>query len=370
MRVILATLVVSTCNALPGSHFQVTIGGTSYSHGTKDDQPFKVELPALAPVSQNDIQTYASSSLVNATTSPPTHAPLFYRSPAASDKVHLTEAPPGVAQVYESHGSVYHSGIKYVTIPKNKTSPTLLKYHKSPKSNAEPQKQRKTQGKVVLQDNTTAEHTTSFGYKYLEVPSYNTNSHDCPSGNDVVTTKVCIPEFETKCTTVELVTNILVDKEICQDITNTVCSAGDKVIEKNLCQSNYEKKTEDAHVRTAKVIYTKECSNLRRTVCKPVQGYQSHQQQYCKEDDQKSCYNVPSFTGIYEEISVAQPSPIETCSNKTITIPEITCEDIVENRCLTVPEVVEKTQKIERCEVVLGEPGCQEVPLCRRRVYG
>jgi len=369
MKVILATLVVSTCNALPGSHFQVTIGGTSYSHGTKDDQPFKVELPALAPVGQNDIQTYTSSSLVNATTSPPTHAPLFYRSPAAADKVHLTEAPPGVTQVYERRGSVYHSGIKYATIPKN-TSPTLLKYHKSPKSNAEPQKQRKTQGKEVLQDNTTSEQTTSFGYKYLEVPSYNTNSHDCPTGNDVVTTKVCIPEFETKCTTVELVTNILVDKEICQDITNTVCSAGDKVIEKNLCQSNYEKKTEDAHVRTAKVIYTKECSNLRRTVCKPVQGYQSHQQQYCKEDDQKSCYNVPSFTGIYEEISVAQPSPIETCSNKTITIPEITCEDIVENRCLTVPEVVEKTQKIERCEVVLGEPGCQEVPLCRRRVYG
>jgi len=147
MKVILATLVVSTCNALPGSHFQVTIGGTSYSHGTKDDQPFKVDLPALAtsaPVSQNDIQTTTSSSLVNSTTSPPTHAPLFYKSPDASDKIHLTEAPPAVAPVYESRDSVYHSGIKYVAIPKNKTSPTLLKDHKSPKSNAEPQKQKKT----------------------------------------------------------------------------------------------------------------------------------------------------------------------------------------------------------------------------------
>merc|ERR1711892_1599798 len=161
MKVILATLVVSTCTALPGSHFQVTIGGTSYSHGTQDDQPFKVDLPALAtsaPVSQNDIQTYTSSSLVNSTTSHPTHAPLFYRSPAASEKVHLTEAPPVVTPVYESRGSVYHSGIKYVTIPNNKTSPTLLKYHKSHNSKAEPQKQQENpKGKEVLQDNTTTE---------------------------------------------------------------------------------------------------------------------------------------------------------------------------------------------------------------------
>ena len=30
---------------------------------------------------------------------------------------------------------------------------------------------------------------------------------------------------------------------------------------------------------------------------------------------------------------------------------------------MTVPEVKEETQKIDKCEVVLGEPSCQEVSL-------
>jgi hypothetical protein len=180
-----------------------------------------------------------------------------------------------------------------------------------------------------------------------------------------VKTEVCIPTFETKCSSVVLDVKVIVDKEQCQNITHTVCSSADEVIKHKICVYEYEKKTEDVETKTVSITYAKECTNHRVTVCQPVQGYQhqSYEQQYCKEDDQQSCYNVPTFTMNNTEVSVTRPAPIKSCTHTSTTIQRITCKDIVENKCMTVPELKEETQKIDKCEVVLGEPSCQEVSL-------
>ena len=135
----------------------------------------------------------------------------------------------------------------------------------------------------------------------------------------------------TKCSSVVFDVKVIVDKDQCQNITHTVCSSADEVIKNKICVYEYQ--------------------------------YQSYEQKYCKEDDQQSCYNVPTFTMNNTEVSVTRPAPIKSCTHTSTTIQRITCKDIVENKCMTVPEVKEETQKIDKCEVVLGEPSCQEVSL-------
>jgi len=116
------------------------------------------------------------------------------------------------------------------------------------------------------------------------------------------------------------------------------------------------------------------------TVCQPAQGHSYHSygqpQQYCKEEDQETCYNVPKVTAVDTKVSVTYPSPIKSCSNKPITIPRVTCEDVIEEKCITVPDVKEETEKVEKCEVSLAEPKCQYIDLtlpkqvCVGLVYG
>jgi len=194
----------------------------------------------------------------------------------------------------------------------------------------------------------------------------------------VVKAKICTPAFDTKCSTVDVKVKAIVDKEQCQDITRTVCTSADEVMENKICVYSYEKQSEDTVAKTVKVTYAKECKSQRVTVCQPAQGYshQSYGHQYCKEEDQQTCYNVPKVTAVDKKVSVVFPSPIKSCSDKPITIPRVSCEDLIEKKCITVPDVQEKTEKVEKCEVSLSEPSCQEVSLtlpkqvCVGLVYG
>jgi len=75
-------------------------------------------------------------------------------------------------------------------------------------------------------------------------------------------------------------------------------------------------------------------------------------------------------------VTVAYPEPVKTCVNKPILLPRVSCEDKVENKCITVPEVEDSTESVEKCITQLAAPACQKVELtlpkqvCVELVYG
>ena len=77
-------------------------------------------------------------------------------------------------------------------------------------------------------------------------------------------------------------------------------------------------------------------------VCQPNAGYDYHAygHDYCKEVAQETCYNVPVFTVVEPTVDVIYPEPIKTCVNKPIDLFRISCEDLAEEKCITVPELV------------------------------
>jgi len=220
-------------------------------------------------------------------------------------------------------------------------------------------------------------HTAAPVY-HNAAPQYQVKKQNCSVVDEVVKAKVCTPAFETKCGSEDLKVKTIVDKEQCQDITRTVCTASDEVIENKICVYDYEKQSESTVATTVKVTYAKECTSQYVTVCQPGHGYQyqSYGQQYCKEEPQVTCYNVPKVAKVDKKVSVVFPSPVKSCSDKPISIPRVSCEDLIENKCITVPDVKEEVKSVEKCEVVLAEPSCQYVDLtlpkqvCVDLVYG
>merc|ERR1719422_2872822 len=75
-------------------------------------------------------------------------------------------------------------------------------------------------------------------------------------------------------------------------------------------------------------------------------------------------------------VVVAYPEPVKGCVNKPISLPRITCEDISVEKCITVPEVEEGIETVDKCITQLAAPACQQVELtlpkqvCKEINYG
>merc|ERR1712194_462276 len=96
---------------------------------------------------------------------------------------------------------------------------------------------------------------------------------------------------------------------------------------------SYQQKTEATTAKTVEVTFKKECDTQMVTVCQPTPGYGYHSygHNYCKEVAQETCYNVPVLTVVEPAVNVVYPEPIN--------LPRISCEDLSEVKCITVPEV-------------------------------
>jgi len=217
-------------------------------------------------------------------------------------------------------------------------------------------------------------HAPAYGHSY-EHPK-----HNCSVQDVVEQAEVCVPAFETVCNPVELVRKSIVDKEQCYTVTRTVCSESIEEIDNEICTYSYQPKTETTSAKTVEVTFNKECKTQMVTVCQPAgyggYGHQGYGHNYCKEVAQETCYNVPVVTPVEPAVDVTYPEPIKTCVNKPISLPRISCEDLSAEKCITVPEIEEVTETLEKCVTQLAAPACQAVELtlpkqvCVEIVYG
>jgi len=191
---------------------------------------------------------------------------------------------------------------------------------------------------------------------------------------------VCTPALETICTPIELARKDIEDVEQCYDVTRTVCTESTEEIDNEVCTYSYQPKTEATNGKTVEVSFEKQCETMMVTVCQPTPGYgHGHgygHQNYCKEVAQETCYNVPVLTVVEPAVDVIYPEPIKTCVNKPISLPRISCEDLTEEKCITVPSIIEVSETFEKCVTALTAPACQNVELtlpkqvCKEINYG
>merc|ERR1711976_1153443 len=137
-------------------------------------------------------------------------------------------------------------------------------------------------------------------------------------------------------------------------------------IDNEVCSYSYQQKEEATTAKTVEVTFEKQTDVQMVTVCQPghVYGYgHSYGHNYCKEVAQETAYNVPVVTPVDVDVTVAYPEPIKTCVNKPISLPRVSCEDLSEEKCITVPEIEPVTESVDKCVSGLGAPNCQAVEL-------
>merc|ERR1712045_813552 len=208
--------------------------------------------------------------------------------------------------------------------------------------------------------------------------AYEAPKHNCSVVDVVESAEVCTPAFATECADVELPIKKIIDVEMCYPVTATVCTESTQVIDNEICVYEYAQKTEETNAKTVEVSFNKECNVQMVTVCQPTPGYGYHSygHNYCKEVAQETCYNVPVVPPVEPAVTVAYPEPKKVCVNKPIDLPIITCEDIVSETCITVPEVEEGVAVVEKCVTVIAAPACSTVELtlpkqvCKEINYG
>merc|ERR1739846_165105 len=216
-----------------------------------------------------------------------------------------------------------------------------------------------------------APHYGGYGY---EEPKHNCTVQDVTEIADV-----CVPAFEVVCADVELAIKIIVDKEFNYQVTRTVCTESIEEIDNEVCTYSYQPKVEATTAKTVEVTFEKKEDVQMVTVCQPGHhgyGYGSYGHNYCKEVAQTTAYNVPVVTPVDVPVDVTYPEAIKTCVNKPISLPRVSCEDLTEERTITVPEVEDATESVEKCDTQLAAPACQKVELtlpkqvCVELVYG
>merc|ERR1712076_310577 len=219
---------------------------------------------------------------------------------------------------------------------------------------------------------------------YHHAPAYHGYEHpkhNCSVLDVVEPADVCTPSIETACNPVDLSRKSVKDVEQCYTVTRTVCTESIEEIDNEVCTYTYQPKNEDTTGKTVEVTFQKECETMMVTVCEPAPhhgygGYGGYGHNYCKEVAQETCYNNPVITVTEPKITVTYPEPIKTCVNKPISLPRISCEDLSEEKCITVPEIEVVSETFEKCVTALTDPACQAVELtlpkqvCKEINYG
>jgi len=190
----------------------------------------------------------------------------------------------------------------------------------------------------------------------------------CRDTNTSVYAEVCVPAFTSKVTPVTLAVKKVVDNQYCYEQIRTVCEETNRVQPRKICTYNYESVKETLGATTTQVTYETKSETMKVTTCAPSGYGQPHygagEHQYCREEYQTQSYKVPVVTTPLDvEVELAAPQPVQNCVTYDITITEVVCKDIKEEKCFNVAKFVDDVNTIDQTEIILGEPKCDDVTL-------
>ena len=259
--------LVFSVSSVPGSHVQVSIGGSSYTHGQRPDMPEPL-YHAVAPVApvapahmaegmedmmmdDMKMEDMMEGDMMMEDKMPAGHyMPVSpsYQHVSHAPAYHVTPAPVyhHPTPAYVAHPKpVYHSKVAYHPAPKP--------YHPAPVVHA------------------PKPYHPAPAYHH-PAPAYHQPKHNCSIVTEMEKVEVCTPAFETKCMKENLMVKRIVDKEQCEDITKTVCMETMETIPNEVCTYSYMAKTEDSVAKTVEVGFDKQCMTQMVTVCQPSPG--------------------------------------------------------------------------------------------------
>jgi hypothetical protein len=191
--------------------------------------------------------------------------------------------------------------------------------------------------------------------------------YHCRDTNTSVYAEVCVPAFEPRVTPIDLAVKNIVDNDYCYTQIRTVCEETESIVEREICTYTYSSVASVQPATTTKVTYEEKSETMKVTTCSPS-GYGDHygagEHQYCRAEYQTQAYRVPLVTVPLEvSVDVAVPVPAQVCVTKEITITEVKCTDIEEEKCFNVAKFEDGINTVEQIDHVLGEPNCNAVTL-------
>merc|ERR1712088_440345 len=184
---------------------------------------------------------------------------------------------------------------------------------------------------------------------------YEQPKHNCSVIDVVEPAEVCTPVIVTECNDVELPIKIIVEIPFTYTVVRTVCTETIEVVPQEVCSFSYTTTEEETTAKTVEVTFEKQEKVQMVTVCQPGHhgyggyGHGGYGHNYCKEVAQTTAYNVPVVTPVDIPVEVKYPSPVKTCVDKPINLPVVSCEDLVEERTITVPSVEDSTVTDAKC---------------------
>ena len=202
--------------------------------------------------------------------------------------------------------------------------------------------------------------------------------HNCSLEVVVEEAEVCTPTLTTSCSSMDLPVKRVKERRQCETIARTVCTASTEVVENEVCVYTYVAKSQDTVASTVSLAYSRECRQQAMTECQHGHhtAYSNYGSKQCKEVAGETCYNLPRVTPLQQPVTVTFPEAVMRCENRPIDLPRVSCENMMEEKCFMVPEIMEDTETVEKCEVMLGAPDCRMVELslpkqvCRQIDYG
>lgn len=179
--------------------------------------------------------------------------------------------------------------------------------------------------------------------------------------------EVCVPTLETKCDHEDGGVGVeLHEEEDCHDVVRTVCVERHTVVDNEVCAYSYTLHPVDTQAQLVEPHWEQVCH--QETICLnphhgPTPGYGAPAA-YCHEEIHETCQLEPTLVPVVKPVTIQLPQPVEVCINKQVVLPHIDCHTVKDRHCMVVP-VAEKghVYDIDKCEVVLGEPACQETVL-------
>ena len=272
-------LCVPLVLAATGSHVQVSIGGSTYSHGNKVGLPEPVyhAAPAPAPAPHHMPMmdkmpmkdNMAMDSMMEGMMDGmeegmmgdmmdgmmedmPKHAPAPFYHVTPAPAYHVT--PSYHAHPAPAHAPVYHSKLAWGA----GHAPAPLVHHKPVYHHPAP----------------VVHHAPAYHHP---APAYHhAPKHNCSVVSVMEKVEVCTPALETKCMPVELMVKKVVEVEQCQEVTRTVCTESTELVANEVCTYSYMAHTQDSTATTVEVTFKKECMAQMVTVCQPGPGRTTH----------------------------------------------------------------------------------------------